>query len=44
MVRMTFAHGPTVGSVRNLVPEALDLVPGLSFSSSFSSWGILVLS
>ena len=31
-------------SVRNLVPEALDLVPGLSFSCSFSSWGILVLS
>ena len=31
-------------SVRNLVPEALDLVPGFSFSCSFSSWGILVLS
>ena len=31
-------------SVSNLVPETLDLVPGLSFSCWFSSWGFLVLS
>ena len=30
-------------SVRNLVPEALDLVPSLGFSCWFSSWGFLVL-